>query len=124
MSTNLLNLPAALAALILKYAVAKYIEAAGATSAEMLARAQTVKAIAAEIDGVALGTMSLQQLTTAEAAELASKNVSVSAQIAISGLLALVNGAVPTGNLLSAALGAEANVFLQDVIAVCTTFGA
>jgi hypothetical protein len=124
MSANILNLPAALGALVLKWATAKYIEGAGATSADMLARAQTVKALASTLDAVAVGTMTLAQLATATAAELTSANVSASTQILINGLLALLGGAIPTGNLISAALGAEANVFLQDVIAVCTTFGA
>jgi hypothetical protein len=124
MSANLLNLPAALGALILKWATAKYIEAAGATSAEMLARAQAVKSLATAADAVAIGAMSLAQLATATATELAAAKMSVSNQILINGLLQLIGGALPTGNLLTAALGAQANVFLQDVIAVCASFGA
>lgn len=124
MSANPLNLPAALGALVLKWAVAKYIEAAGATSAEMTARAQIVKAIATSLDQVALGKMTLQQLVTADAALLQKNQVAVSSQIAVQGLLNLLGSAVPTGNLLSAALGAMADVFLQDVIATCTSFGA
>ncbi len=124
MSANLLNLPAALAAIVLKFAIAKYIEAAGAEPGAILARAQTVKAMATQIDAVALGTMTLTQLAAASAAELQKSNTSVSAQILINGLATLVGGALPTGNLLTAALGAEANVFLKDVIDTCTTFGA
>jgi hypothetical protein len=124
MSANLLNLPAALGALILKWATAKYIEAAGATSAEMLARAQSIKALATAADAVAVGAMSLAQLATATAADLAAAKVSVSNQILINGLLQLIGGSLPSGNLLTAALGAQANVFLQDVIAVCASFGA
>lgn len=124
MSANLLSLPAALGAIILKWATARYIESAGATSAEMTARAQSVKALAATADAVALGTMPLSQLATATAPELVTAKVSVSDQILVNGLVTLLGGALPTGNLLTAALGAEANVFLQDVIGVCTTFGA
>jgi hypothetical protein len=122
MSTNLLNLPAALGALVLKWATAKYIEAAGATSVEMTERAKSLKALATAADGVALGTTTLAQLSAVAAADI-SKG-SVSNQILVSGLLSLIGSALPTGDLLTAALGAEANVFLQDVIAVCTTFGA
>jgi hypothetical protein len=124
MSANLLNLPAALGALILKWATAKYIEAAGATSAEMLVRAQSVKALASTLDAVALGSMTLSQLSTATAADLEKGGTSVSAQILVNGLVNLIGAALPTGNLITAALGAEANVFLQDVIQVTTTFGA
>lgn len=124
MSANLLNLPAALGALILKWATAKYIEAAGATSADMTARATSIKAIATALDQAAIGTITLGTLTTLAAADLEKAGQSVSTQIAVNGLLNLLGAAVPTGNMISAALGAAANVFLQDVIAVCTTFGA
>jgi hypothetical protein len=124
MSANILNLPAALGALILKWATAKYIEGAGATSADMLARAQSVKTLATALDQAALGGITLAQLATMAAADLTKANVPISTQVLINGLIALIASAVPTGNLITAALGAQADIFLKDVIATCTTFGA
>jgi hypothetical protein len=126
-SANILNLasiPAALGQLVLKFAVAKYIEAAG-SSADMVARAQSIKAVASAIDGVALGSTSVSTLVSQTAAELAKSNVSVSSQLLINGLVQLVTSALPvSGGVVSAVGGAVANVFLQDVIAVTSTFGA
>jgi hypothetical protein len=122
---NLASIPAALGQLILKFAVAKYIEAAGSTPGAMTERASSIKAIATAIDGVALGTTSVGVLVSQTAADLAKNNVSVSSQLLINGLTELVTAALPvSGGLLSAVNGALANVFLQDVIAVATSFGA
>jgi hypothetical protein len=122
---NLLSLPGALGQLVLKWGTAKYIEAAGA-SADILSRAQAVKAIATEIDGVALGTVTVAQLQAMAATELASKGLKTSDQILVGGLMQLIGAALPAANagLLSAAVSAEANLVLQDIIAVCTSFGA
>ena len=126
MSINLLNLPGALEALALKFATAKYIEAAGPTPAEQLARAQTVKAIASMVDGAGMGTTTIAQLQTMATTELQSKSLTVSNQLLVTGLVGLIGSVLPTAgaSILSTAIAAEANVFLQDVIAVCTSFGA
>lgn len=124
MSANILNLPATLAALILNWAVAKYIESAGSAPGAMLARAQTLKTLATTIDAAATGGMTLQQLAAAAAADLTKAGVSVSTQILINGLLNEIALAVPTGNLISAALAAQADLFLKQVITTCGTFGA
>jgi len=125
MSAILLTLPAELGAILLKAAVAKYIEGAG-TSAEMVSRAAAVKAVATMLDQAALGTISLTQLASMTEAELTSAKMSVSTQILVNGLVQVVTAALPLANsgLITAALGAQANVFLQDVISVCGTFGA
>jgi len=120
----ILSLPAELGALILKFAVAKYIEGAGATPGAMTARATALKAIASEISGVASGTFTIAELQAATAAVLEGKNVSVSTQILVNGLIGLLSSALPTGGLISAALAADVNLFAQDVTQVCTTFGA
>jgi hypothetical protein len=110
--------------LILKYAIAKYIEAAG-TSEAMIARAANIKAIATEIDSAVLGTITVAELTAATQTELAAKSLSVSNQILVTGLFNLVTSVLPAAKstFLSAAIAAEADVFLKDVIAVAAQFG-
>jgi hypothetical protein len=123
----ILALPAELGALVLKFAVAKYIEGAGSAPGAMTARASALKAIATEISGVAAGTVTISQLQAATAAALAAKNVAVSTQILVNGLVSVLSGIFPTGlnaGLISAALSADVNLFSQDITAVCTSYGA
>lgn len=124
--SSILALPAELGALVLKFAVAKYIEGAGSATGAMTSRAATLKAIATEISGVASGTLTIAQLQAATAAELASKNVAVSTQIVVNGLVSILSAALPgpTSGLISAAISADVNMFAQDVIAVCASYGA
>lgn len=122
---SLLSLPATLGQLLLKWATAKYIEAAGSAE-EMAARAKTVKGLATGIDGAVLGTMTIAQLQAVATADLAGKSLKASDQILINGLVGLISSVLPAADsgFLNAAVGAEVNLFLQDVIAVCTEFGA
>lgn len=122
---NLLNLPEQLGAIVLKWSVAKYIEGAGPSPANMLARAQTLKAIASELSGLAAGTVTVSQIQTLASSELTAKGVSVSNQLLIQGLLNLLQANMPVGGgLIQAALAADVNVFLADVTTVAGSFGA
>jgi hypothetical protein len=122
----ILTLPAELGGLVLKFAVAKYIEGAGSTPGAMSSRASAIKTIATEVAGVAAGTFTIAQLQAATAATLSTKSVAVSTQILVNGLFALLSNAVPgpAAGLISAAISADVNLFAQDVIAVCTLYGA
>lgn len=123
----ILSLPAELGTLVLNFAVAKYIEGAGSAPGAMTSRATALKAIASQIQAVASGTMTLAQLQAATAAELAAKNVPVSTQLLVNGLVGLLAQAVPigpSGGLISAALSGDVNLFANDVITVCSSYGA
>lgn len=124
--SSILSLPAELGAVVLKFAVAKYIEGAGSAAGAMTSRAAALKAIATDIAQVATGAMTVAELQKATAAALAAKNISISTQIAVNGLLNVLS-VVPVGpsaGLISAAIGADVNLFAQDVISVCTAYGA
>lgn len=125
--TSILSLPAELGALVLKFAVAKYIEGAGSAPGAMTQRATALKAIATEIAGVASGTVSIAQLQQMTAEQLAASKIPQSTQLVINGLVGLLSTAVPlgpSGGLISAAISGDVNVFAQDVIAVCSSYGA
>jgi hypothetical protein len=126
MTLSILALPANIGQLILKWATAKYIEAAGSTPAEWLARAQHVKSLASEIDQTVLGTLTVAQLQALTTADLSSKNMKPSEQILVTGLVGLIANVLPAANtgLLSAALGADVNLVLVDIETVATSFGA
>ena len=123
----ILSLPAELGGLVLKFAVSKYIEGAGAAAGAMTALAAALKALATEISAVASGTMTLAQLQAATAAQLAEKKVPVSTQILVNGLVSVLGTVFPVGpagGLVSAALAGDVNLFAQDVIATATLYGA
>lgn len=126
MTLSLLSLPANIGQLVLKWATAKYIEAAGTTAADWLARAQHVKALAVEIDQTVLGNMTIAQLQALTTADLTAKNMKPSEQILVTGLVGLIATALPAANtgLISAAISADVNLGLTDVEAVCSSFGA
>jgi hypothetical protein len=126
MSANLLSLPGELAQLLLRWGIGKYIEAAGSAAGAMTARATAIKAIATEASGVVTGGITIAQLQAFTVAELTSKKIAPSTQILVSGLISLISAVVPSANagLISAALAADANLFLQDVISVCSSYGA
>jgi len=122
--SSILSLPAELGQLVLSFAVAKYIEGAGSAAGAMTGRAQALKAILTEIQGVAKGTITIQQLQQATAQVLASKGVSVSTQLLVNGLLGILASTFPgpTSGLISAAIAADVNVFATAGIAVCNQY--
>lgn len=121
---SLPNPLADLASVVLQFAIAKYIEKAG-TSAEMLARAQTIKAIATEADEVALGSMTVAQLQTATLEQITNAKISVSNQVLVTGLVDEISSVLPAqGTLLGAAISGASDQFLKQVMAVCARFGA
>jgi hypothetical protein len=123
----ILAIPAEIGALVLKFAVAKYIEGAGSAPGAMSTRASALAAIASEIQGVAAGTVTIAQLQAATAAQLQAKGVAPSTQILVNGLVEVLSGIFPTGpsaGLISAALAADVNLFASDVIAVADTYTA
>jgi hypothetical protein len=125
-SGGILNLPGQLEALAANLLTAKFIEAAGAQPLQ-LARAQKIKAIAVELDGVALGTVTLQQVAATVEASAGSASAPVSTQIAVQGLFGIVVAGLPTppsSGLLATAQAAIANQFLQNVIATAARYGA
>ncbi len=108
----------------IQFATAEYITKAGNTTAQ-LARAQKVKAIAIEIQGLDNGTVSIAQLEAAIAADIAK--LPVPDQILANELVAVIVanlGVQVQSGVLNAALQAQVNLIMNDVIAACKLFGA
>jgi hypothetical protein len=108
-----------------EFAAAKYISEAGSTPALQLARAQKVKAIAVEIQGIDTGTVTIAQLEATVAADIAK--LTPDEQILASALMNLVitnlNVQVTTG-VIATTVKAEINQVMVDVIAACALYGA
>jgi hypothetical protein len=107
----------------IQFAAAEYITQAGNQAAQ-LARAQKVKAIAVEIQGLDTGTVTIAQLEAAVQADIAK--LSPPDQILATGLLQIIvanlSVQAQTG-LLNTALTAEVNQVMNDVIAATKLFG-
>lgn len=108
----------------IQFATAEYIAQASGTAAQ-LARAQKVKAIAVEIQGLDTGTVTIAQLAATVQADIAK--LSPPDQILANGLLTIIManlGVQTQSGVLNAALTAEVNVVMNDVIAAAKLYGA
>ena len=108
----------------IQFAAAEYIAKAGAPAAQ-LARAQKVKAIAIELQGLDTGTVTLAQLEATVTADIAK--LSPPDQILATALLQTIvaNLGVQTQTgILSTAVSAEVSQVMKDVIAAAVLYGA
>jgi hypothetical protein len=114
-----------------EFATAKYISQAGpagignTAGAAQLARAQKVKAIALEIQGLDTGTVTIAQLQATVQADIAK--LSPPDQILANGLMQVVvdNLGVQTQTgLLNTAVQAQINLVMNDILAACKLYGA
>lgn len=114
-----------------EFATAEYISKAGpagpnnTAGPEQLARAQSVKAIALEIQGLDTGTVTIAQLQVQVQADIAK--LSPPNQILANGLLTVIVAnlgiQVQTGPL-NTAVQAQINLVMNDVIAACDLYVA
>jgi len=114
-----------------EFATAKYISQAGpggvgnTAGPAQLARAQRVKAIALEIQGLDTGTVTIAQLQATVQADIAK--LSPPDQILANGLLQVVvdNLGVQTQTgLLNTAVQAQINLVMNDILAATKLYGA
>jgi ABC-type glycerol-3-phosphate transport system substrate-binding protein len=108
----------------IEFSVAEYIQHAGAAPAQLV-RAQKVKAIAIEIQGLDNGTVTVAQLEAAVAADIAK--LQPAEQILATGLMQIIVANLGTqvnSGLLNAASTAVINTVMGDIITACTRFGA
>jgi hypothetical protein len=112
-----------------QFATAEYISKAGPAGAgntagpEQLARAQKVKGIALEIQGLDTGTVTIAQLQATVQADIAK--LSPPDQILANGLLtAIVQnlGVQQQTGLLNTAVQAQINLVMNDVITACNFY--
>jgi hypothetical protein len=105
--------------------VSLYIQQAGPNAADQTARAQKVKVVATELQGLATGTLTVAQFQAQLATAIAKLNPSE--QILANAILLEVDLNLSTkvqNGILDAAAKAAANVVLGDVLAVCAMYGA
>jgi hypothetical protein len=107
-----------------QFATAEYISKAG-TTVQQLARAQQVKAIAIEIQGLDNGTVTVTQLEAAVTADILklSPPEQILANALLAEIVANLGVQVNTG-VLGATVTAQVNVVMNDVIAACKLYGA
>jgi len=124
---DILNLPGGIESLTVSFAVAKYIEKAGPTPAQQLARAQAIKGVVTELEGVLTGSVTIAQLQAITAADITSHITDPADQALAQGLLTLIvsdlNIKVGTGVLQSAAVGVVTQM-ANYVLAACALYGA
>jgi len=113
----------------IKFATAEYISKAGpagpgnTAGPEQLARAQRVKAIALEIQGLDTGTVTVAQLQATIQADIAK--LSPPDQILANGLLTVVVqnlGVQQQTGLINTALQAQVNLIMSDVLSACALY--
>jgi hypothetical protein len=113
----------------IEFATAEYISKAGpagpgnTAGPAQLARAQSVKAIALEIQGLDTGTVTLAQLEATIQADIAK--LSPPDQILANGLLTVIvaNLGIQTQTgLINTAIQAQINLVMNDVLAACALY--
>jgi hypothetical protein len=108
----------------IQFATAEFISKAGDAAAQ-LARAQKVKAIAIEIQGIDSGTVTIAQLAATVSTDIGKLPIpdQILANALVQAIVANLGIQVNTG-VLSAALTAEINVVMKDIQAACALYGA
>jgi hypothetical protein len=108
----------------IQFATAEFISKAGDAAAQ-LARAQKVKAIAIEIQGIDSGTVTIAQLAATVSADIGKLPIpdQILANALVQAIVANLGIQVNTG-VLNAALTAEINVVMKDIQAACALYGA
>lgn len=106
-----------------EFAAAKYIASAGAKPAQV-ARAQKIHSIAAQIQAIDTGAVSIAQLEAQLTADIA--RLPVADQILAAALFQLVLedvGVRTTTGVLGATVTAQVNVLMGDIIAAAALYG-